>query len=184
MTDEQNTPSETPEQPPAPPVAEAPAPAATQPGSGLAKTALILAIAAIVMAVIPFVTFASPLVILAALVFSIIALVKKAGSTGVRITSLILAVVAIPVSIVMFFVSILIIASNAGTTLNAADVEADVIASISDEYGVTLEVECPDLMVGTVGEQFECEAREPETDTEAKILVTITEDGYDWEVTE
>lgn len=152
--------------------------------SRLALAALVLSIAAIVTAAIPFVVFISPLIILAALIVSIIALVKKAGKTGVRITSLILSIVAIPVSIVMFFVTIvMMIPPFFGTTLNSDEVEATVTTGVEEQFGVSATVVCPDSMAGTEGTTFECVATDA-SGVSQTVIVTIKADAWYWELAE
>lgn len=160
------------------------APADQAKSSGLAKIALILAIAAIVTAVIPFVVFVSPPIILAAIIVSIIALVKKAGTSGLRITSLILSIVAFPISIIMFFVSIfLMVPSVDGVTLDAAEVESTVTAGIEQEFGVTALVDCPDVMFGSEGSTFECSATD-ESGESRTVIITIEADAWYWNIAE
>lgn len=180
MVDDQQAPNEPNGQP------ETPAQSATpvKSSSSLATVALILAIAAIVMAVIPFVVFASPLVILAAIIVSIIALVKKAGTSGVRITALILSIVAFPIFIIMFFVSIfLMVPSVDGVTLDTAEVETNVTAGIEQEFGVFAVVDCPDVMFGTEGSTFECSATD-ESGEARTVIITIEADAWYWEIAE
>lgn len=175
-----------------PPAAAAAAPAMVVLGVGeqspgekppvIAWIAVGFAIFALVLALIPFATWGSGLFILTALILSIVALAKSRAAKGASITALILSLVAIPATIIMSILSVgLIIAT--GTTLDNFLIEQQIASGILEQLDIEATVTCPDLMVGTEGTVFQCEAVDINGDA-VIVDVTVTDSvgGVTWEI--
>jgi hypothetical protein len=151
----------------------------------IAWFALGVAIFAFLLAVIPFATWGSGLFILAGLILSIIALAKVKTARGFTITALILSVIAIPATIVMTIVSIALLASAGGTSLDRLLVEQQITAGIMEQLDIEATVVCPEIMTGTMGTSFECVATDFNGD-QVIVDVTIEDDqgNVTWEIRE
>ncbi|MBK5238297.1 MAG: DUF4333 domain-containing protein [Actinomycetales bacterium] len=148
----------------------------------IAWIAVGFAIFALVLALIPFATWGSGLFILTALILSIVALAKSRAAKGASITALILSLVAIPATIIMSILSVgLIIAT--GTTLDNFLIEQQIASGILEQLDIEATVTCPDLMVGTEGTVFQCEAVDINGDA-VIVDVTVTDSvgGVTWEI--
>jgi len=148
----------------------------------IAWIAVGFAIFALVLALIPFATWGSGLFILTALILSLVALAKSRAAKGASITALILSLVAIPATIIMSILSVgLIIAT--GATLDNFLIEQQITSGILEQLNIEATVTCPDLMVGTVGTVFQCEAVAINGDT-VIVDVTVTDSvgSFTWEI--
>lgn len=150
-------------------------------GKGLAITALIFAIAALVFSAIPFVTFGAGIFVLAALILSIIAMAKRAGSKGQRLTALILSITSVVVNIIMFFVSIAILIGSAGLISNSA-VAAELEQSISERIGFPVLVDCSGASITLDGGEFECVVTEPSSGESVVVSVAYVDGTLTWQM--
>jgi len=169
-----------------PPPGASPAPGAEQPAPGkapaIAWVALGIAIFAMVVALIPFATFGSGLFILVGLILSIVALAKTRSKKGASIAALIVSLAAVPATIAMSILSFGLIAA-VGTTLNSTIIEEQITTGISEQLGIDATVTCPDVMTGSVGTVFQCQAVDPNGDyVTVDVTVTDSAGGVTWEI--
>ena len=155
---------------------------APQKAPAIAWVALGIAIFAMVIALIPFATFGSGLFILVGLILSIVALAKTRAKKGASITALILSLAAVPATIAMSILSFGLIAA-VGTTLNSTIIEEQITSGISEQLGIDAVVTCPDVMTGSIGTVFQCQAVDPNGDyVTVDVTVTDSAGGMTWEI--